>query len=136
MNTQALNGQYETLFKSEKSRRTFRLDTGSGLQVVLLILAATLPVAVLSVITIWAISFGAQAYLAAAFWGIGFVFLALTIDNDEGHQAVLAGSGLGLMTLAWLSSRIAPEFGLIAGLVLAAWLAAPVVRCLAMRAVD
>ena len=111
-----------------------RLSTGSALQVVLLILAATLPVALITVLTLWAVSIGALEYAAALYWTSGFIFLALMLENENGHQAILAGSGISMMMLAWLSSRVAPEFGVLAGFLLAAWVAAPVVRRLALRA--
>jgi hypothetical protein len=136
MKTQALNGQFDTLLATEKRGRSYRFNAGSGLQVLLLILAAILPAAVVSVITIWAISSGATAFVAAFYWASGFIFLALMVDSEGKYRTVLAGTGLGLMTMAWMSSRVAPEFGVIAGFVLAAWVAAPVVRCLALRVAD
>ena len=54
--------------------------------------------------------------------------------EDGGERGfALAGSGLALMTLAWLSSSVAPEFGIAAGFLLAAWVAAPILRLLSAR---
>ena len=133
MKTYALNYQPEIPAVLTKNRGS-NLDSGSVLQVVLLILAATLPVAVVTVLTLWAVSIGALEYAAALYWTSGFIFLALMLENENGHQAILAGSGISVMMLAWLSSRVAPEFGILAGFLLAAWVAAPVVRRLALRA--
>ena len=64
----------------------------------------------------------------------GFIFLALMVENSGERGFGLGASGLALMTLAWLSSRVAPEFGIVAGFLLAAWVAAPVLRLLYARA--
>jgi hypothetical protein len=133
MKTQALNWQADISTVLPTTLES-RLDSGSVLQVVLLILAATLPVALVSVITLWAISTGSAMYVSAMYWSVGFIFLALMVENENGHRTILAGSGISMMLLAWMSSRITPEFGVLAGFLLAAWLAAPFIRCLTLRA--
>ena len=132
MKTQAINNwndsPAERIFNRESG-----LNTGSALQVILLILAAAVPAALVSVITIWAISAGALMYVSAVYWAAGFIFLALMVEDENGRTARFAVSGLALMALAWLSSYVAPEFGVLAGFLLAAWVAAPVVRRLALQ---
>ena len=127
MKTQVMNCAVAT-FNGRIKLPRLRLDTGSALQVVLLILAATAPAVLVSITTIWAIGSGLHEYVSAIFWASGFIFLALMVDNENGHGTLLAASGLTLMGLAWMSSRIAPEFGVLAGFLLAAWVAVPVVR--------
>jgi hypothetical protein len=133
MKTHALNWRCDTWFLKRKAAWTLKLDTGKTLRAVLLILAAILPAALVSIATLWAISAGAAQFVSALYWAGGFIFLALMVENEDGYRTYLATSGLGLMTLAWLSSRVAPEFGVLAGFLVAAWLAAPVVRRLAVR---
>ena len=127
MKTQAIDWQ-AVHFAGQKPASKIKLKTDSALKVLLLVLAAVLPAALVSVVTIWAISAGALAYVSAFYWAAGFIFLALLVESDGRLGGYLATSGLSLMALAWLSSRIAPEFGVLAGFLLAAWVALPVIR--------
>ncbi len=132
MKTQAIDWQAIN-FTGQKPVSTIKLNTDSALKVLLLVLAAVLPAALVSVITIWAISAGALAYVSAFYWAVGFIFLALVVETDGRLAGFLATSGLSLMALAWLSSRIAPEFGVLAGFLLAAWVALPVIKRLNLQ---
>ena len=133
MKTQALNWS-PTSPAGAKSFTGLKLDTRPALRLLLMVLAAALPAAAVSIITLWAISNGGLIYVAAAYWSAGLIFLALMVENSGERGFALAGSGLALMALAWLSSRVAPEFGIVAGFLLAAWVAAPVLRLLYARA--
>ena len=133
MKTVALNWP-PTAPSGAKPFAGFKLDTNPALRAVLMVLAAALPAAAVSIITIWAISNGGVEYVSAVYWSAGFIFLALMIEDSGKRGFLLAGSGLTLMTLAWLSSTVAPEFGALAGFLLAAWVAVPVLRLLSARA--
>ncbi len=111
----------------------FKLDANPALRAVLMVLAAALPAAAVSIITILVISNGGLEYVSAAYWSAGFIFLALMIEDSGERGFLLAGSGIALMGLAWLSSSVAPEFGILAGFLVAAWVAAPVLRLLSAR---
>ena len=127
MKTQAIYLHTPPLAERTKSP-VLDFDTESVRRLLLPGLAALLPVVLVTILSIWAISIGALAYLSAAFWGAGFIFLALTLDADEGRAGILAASGLSLMALAWLSSYVAPEFGVLAGFLVSAWLSVIVVN--------
>ncbi len=132
MKTQALNW-CPTSPVGAKSFTGLKLDTRPALRLLLMVLAAALPAAAVSIITLWAISNGGLVYVAAAYWSVGLIFLALMVEDNATHGTLLAGSGLALMSLAWLSTRVAPEFDVLAGFLLAAWVAAPALRLLAAR---
>ena len=132
MKTQALNWP-PTCRARTKTFTGFKLDTRPALRALLMVLAAALPAVAVSIITIWAIGNGGLEYVSAVYWSAGFIFLALMVENSGERAFALAGSGLALMSLAWLSSRVAPEFGVVAGFLLAAWVAAPVLRLLYAR---
>ena len=116
-----------------KSFSGFKLDINPALRALMMVLAAALPVATVTILTIWAISNGGLAYVSAAYWSAGFIFLALMVEDGGERGFLLATSGLVLMALAWLSSSVAPEFGVVAGFLLAAWVAAPALRLLSAR---
>ena len=132
MKTQVLNWPL-TACAEAKSFSGFKLDTRPALRALLIVLAAALPAAAVSIITIWAISNGALEYVSATYWAAGFIFLALMVEDSGKRGFILAGSGLALMSLAWLSSWVAPEFGILAGFLLAAWVTVPALRLLYAR---
>jgi hypothetical protein len=130
MKTDAMN-HWNMTYTRRTPRASRNLNSGSASRVLMLILAATLPVAVITILTVWANNTGAQGFVSAAYWTTGFIFLAVMVDAADGHRLPLAASGLTVMVLAWMSSRIAPEFAVVAGFMVAAWLAAPIISRLA-----
>jgi hypothetical protein len=61
-------------------------------------------------------------------WASGFIFLALAIDSEKPAVGLQLATGIALPVLALLSSRVAGEFAIIAAVVVAAWLAASILR--------
>jgi hypothetical protein len=119
-----------------KTSAALKLDAASARDKLILSLAALLPASFVIVITLWAISMGALGFVSATFWTGGFIFLAFAVDNDNGRGTVLAGSGLTLLALAWLSSFVAPEFGVLAGVLASAWVTVPVINRLKLPTAD
>ena len=95
----------------------------SPLKSILVTLAAALPATAIAVMTIFAFSSQAQAVAAAGVWATSFVFLALSVESSGSRSLLLGVSALVLMLLAWLSTRLAVEFGMLAGFMVAAWVA-------------
>ncbi|MFT5140838.1 MAG: hypothetical protein ACI9H8_001628 [Lysobacterales bacterium] len=127
MKTQAI--QWDTAQLSESAHKpAIRFKSILAPQFVLRVLAALLPAIVVGVLTVWAISSGFVDHASAVYWGLGFIFLALAVENEGRLAKMLGGSGVILMAFAWLSSRIAPEFGVLAGFILMAWVAIPILR--------
>ena len=77
----------------------------------------------------WAITIPSlEPLLEATIWSSGFVFLALAVDSERSSVAPLLITGLALLVLALLGSRVAAEFAIVAAILLAAWLAASILR--------
>jgi hypothetical protein len=68
-------------------------------------------------------------FLQASIWAGGFVFLALAIEADTAELSVLnLATGIALPVLALLSSRLAVELLIVAATLVAAWVAAVIMR--------
>lgn len=87
---------------------------------------ATVAALALIALFVWVAGMGVHTYLGAGTWGMGFIFLALALDNDGKHTRYKAMTGVALLTLALLQSSLSPGFMIISGAVLAAWLAGAV----------
>lgn len=87
---------------------------------------ATVAALALIALFVWVAGMGVQTYLGAGTWGMGFIFLALALDNDGKYTRYKAMTGVALLTLALLQSSLSPGFMIISGAVLAAWLAGAV----------
>lgn len=132
MKTQAINWTPGSISAQKRAALDIP-NAGYGLRVALYLLSGAIPFALISVLAIWLTGSGGAHYVSAASWAAGFVFLALAVENGRARGLLHAGAGLALMTLAWLASRVAPEFGVLAGVVLAAWAAVPAMKCVAFR---
>jgi len=58
-------------------------------------------------------------YLQATLWTLGFVFLGLAIDSEKTGMVSNLAIGIALPALALLSSRVAPEFAIVAAALVA-----------------
>lgn len=68
-------------------------------------------------------------YLQATTWAVGFVFLGLAVESERSETALLLSlTGIALMTLAFLSSRVAVELAIVAAMLLAMWVTAALIR--------
>ena len=68
-------------------------------------------------------------YLQVLAWAGGFVFLALAVEAESPHAAVVnLAVGIALPVLALLSSRVAVELVIVAAALVAAWVAAAILR--------
>ena len=126
MKAQTLHFQMPPLRRSARSMVALA-KAESARRLLMLAMIATLPAIAITVLTVWAQGTGGAAYVSAGFWATGFVFLALVVDGDGPPTAWFAVSGITLMILAWLSHSVAPEFGVVAGFLVAAWLTIPVI---------
>lgn len=77
----------------------------------------------------WAISVpGLEQLLQAFLWASGFIFLALAIDPQKPTVFLQLASGIALLILAQLSSHVAGEFAIVAAVLVAAWVAASILK--------
>jgi hypothetical protein len=78
---------------------------------------------------IWsALTPAAAQILAAAIWGAGFVFVALSIDASIRRAVPYVITGLALPALAVLGSSVSELFSVLAVALLAGWVAAWLAR--------
>jgi len=93
------------------------------------ILLAAVPALAIVVATAWAVSaFETPRELQALVWSAGFVFLALAVESRKPNVTGLLATGLALPALALLSARVAPEFTILAAVLVAAWIGAAIFR--------
>ena len=90
---------------------------------------ALVPALAIVVGAAWAITLPSlEQFLQASLWASGFVFLALAIDSEKPTIGSLLATGLALPLLALLSSHVAGEFAIVAAVIVAAWVAASILR--------
>jgi hypothetical protein len=65
-------------------------------------------------------------YLQAALWTSGFIFFGLAFDSEKATIGLSLATGFALPLLAWLSSKVAVEFSIVAVALVAAWVAAAI----------
>ena len=94
------------------------------------VLLALVPALAIVVGSAWLVTMpDAVLYLQATLGAGGFVFLALAVDSETPQAALLQlATGIVLPVLAWLSSREATEIAIVAAALIAAWVAAGILR--------
>ena len=83
-------------------------------------------------LSVWAVGMDINTYLGASSWGLGFVFLALALDNDRKHARYQLMTGVALLTSALLQGILSPGFMMITAAILAVWLSGVVFRRLSV----
>jgi hypothetical protein len=66
--------------------------------------------------------------IAASNWALGFVFLALAVDNRNSTPVLQLLSGLTLIGLAWLQANVSSDYAIASGVLVAAWVAITLFR--------
>ena len=89
-------------------------------EVVALLSAVTSAVAII-MLSVWASGSGLTAVVGAGTWGISFVFLGMAVDSRKPAALLQLSTGLTLMVLAWLQYTVSPEFMILTGVLMAAW---------------
>lgn len=89
---------------------------------------AVLTAFTLIALSVWTAGMEIASYLGAISWGLGFIFLVLSMDNDRKHARYQAMTGLALLVLALLQSSVSPGFMIISGAILSAWLGSAVFK--------
>ena len=120
-------------FHNTTSDRTLTVPTAMSLNRILGLAAkaftAFVPALAIVVGAAWAITMpGLEQILEASLWASGFIFLAMAVDSERPAVGPLLFTGIALPVLALLSSRIAAEFTIVAAVLLAAWVAASILR--------
>ena len=90
---------------------------------------ALVPALAIVVGAVWAITVpGVEQFIQASLWASGFVFLALAVDSNKPTVGLTLATGIALPVLALLSSNVAGEFAIVAASLVAAWVAASILR--------
>lgn len=77
----------------------------------------------------WAATTPAAAQaLAGLIWGAGFIFFALALEVRIKRVMPYILTGMALPALAVMGSRVAEEFSIIAGAIIAGWMATWLIR--------
>ena len=76
-----------------------------------------------AVITLFVLLAGTDIspFLGATAWGLGFIFLALAVENNGPVTHSQVASGVALLILGVLQSSVSPDFIIVSGGVLAIW---------------
>jgi len=88
---------------------------------VVALLSAVSSAVALILLSVWVSGSGLTAVLSAGAWGISFVFLGMAVDSPRPVALLQLSTGLALMILAWLQNTISPEFIILTGVLMAAW---------------
>lgn len=78
----------------------------------------------LVILSIWATGLETTGLLGAITWGLGFIFLALAVDNYGSMAILQLSSGIALIVLASLQNLVSADFLIGAGVLTATWVAA------------
>ena len=90
----------------------------------MILVSAVLTAAVIITLTVWLAGMEFSVFMGASTWGLGFIFLAMAMDG-RGRPALLqAISGGTFLVLALLQNSVSPDFGIVAGVLVAVWVAA------------
>jgi len=85
------------------------------------LMSAVLTAAAIITLTVWLAGAEFSVFMGASTWGLGFIFLAMAMDR-RGRLALLqAFSGGTFLVLALLQKSVSPDFGIFAGVLVAAW---------------
>lgn len=94
-------------------------------EILALLSAVTVATGVI-MLSIWAAGMDISGLIGAAGWGVAIVFFALAVDSRTPVALLQGSTGVALAVLAWLQFVVSPEYTIVSGIVIAAWLAVAV----------
>ena len=89
----------------------------------LALLSAVTSAAAIVLLSVWVAGMEMTAILSASTWGVGFIFLGVAVDNREPTAFFQLATGIALLALAWLQNAVSPDFTIVSGVLVAAWVA-------------
>lgn len=93
----------------------------SSMREVVALLAAVLAAAAIITLFTWAAGMEISTFLGVSVWGLGFIFLGLSVDQQGPVALLQMATGAVLLILALLQSSVSPDFVIASGILLAAW---------------
>jgi hypothetical protein len=112
--------QQKRQFQTE-NKLQFIPHVSVSIREVVALLSAVISTVAIILLSVWISGMEATAILNASTWGIGFIFLAMAVDNREPTAFFQLFTGLALMGMAWLQNTVSPEFVILSGVLVAAW---------------
>ena len=97
------------------------------------LMSAVLMATVIVILAVWMAGMQFNGFLAASSWALGFSFLAMAIDRGGRLAFLQVVTGGSLLTLAFLQNSISPDFGILAGILVAVWVAVALYRRLSVQ---
>lgn len=127
-----LNAQIQ----QERRTRSFTTERlipvlASNLRHFMALMYAGLAAAVVITLSIWVMGMGINTFLGVSTWAMGFIFLAVAVDNRGPLALPQVASGVALLVFALLQNSFSPNFFLLSGVLLATWVAIAVFKRLA-----
>jgi len=118
-------------FQSIASKIQIPVVAASMRNIMALSWAALAAIAIIT-LSVWAAGAEISTYLGASTWALGFIFLALAVDNHGRKARYQLMTGLALLSLALLQNSVSPGFIIVSGVLLAAWVAGVLFKRLAV----
>jgi len=94
-------------------------------EILALLSAVTVAVSVI-MLSIWVAGMDISGVTGAVGWGVAIIFFALAVDSRTPVALLQSSTGVALAVLAWLQFAVSPEYTIVSGVVIAAWLAVAV----------
>ena len=121
----------KTLTTTIRQDRELSVTTGqrfvptlaASINEVLALLAAVTAATAIVLLSVWVAGQEINEILGAGIWGVGFIFLGIAVDNRDPGAFLLLATGVALLALAWLQNAVSPDFTIVSGVLMAAWVA-------------
>lgn len=91
-------------------------------EILALLSAVTVATATI-ILSIWVSGMDISPVVGAGTWGIAIIFFAWAVDSGKAAAILQLSTGVALVTLAWLQYAVSPDCTVVAGGLLAGWLA-------------
>ena len=122
----------KTLTSQFNQHRELQTNTGqkfvpavtASINEVLALFSAVSAATAIVLLSVWVAGLEMTDILGAAIWGVGFIFLGIAVDNREPGAFLQLTTGVALLVLAWLQTTVSPDFAIVPGVLVAAWVAA------------
>ena len=95
---------------------------------ILTLLGALTVASAIVILSIWTAGTDSGNILGAASWGVALVFMALAVDSQAAAAVLKVLTGGALAVLAWLQSSVSPDYVILSGILVAAWIGVAVFR--------
>jgi len=96
-------------------------------EILALLSAVTVATAAIMV-SIWVAGMDISSIIGAGTWGAAIVFFALAVDSRTTVALLLLSTGSALIGLAWLQYAVSPDYTVVAGVLMAGWIAVAVFK--------